>query len=255
MSKPQFKEKNIHIFIDSENFNPYLIKSILSEIKEWGNISSIKAFGNFNLSCLSPYEKILKDETIEKIALNPISKLKNGADIALTVEAMKTLDDKAPCTLVFLTSDSDYSYLIKELRSNKIEVIGIGEEKTNTLFQRVFNTFIYAEIFTENYYSKKKKDRRINNQSNKKLHSKLVEAVLKTRDAEGYSNVANIGIYLKKNYSFNVLNYGYKKLTDLLKSIDLFNIKQGEKIAYVSLRKDISEVEDIITLTKKEEIL
>jgi uncharacterized LabA/DUF88 family protein len=234
----QFKEKDFHIFIDSENFNPYLIKSILSEISGWGNISSIKAFGNFNLSCMSPYEKVLKDEAIEKIALSPISKLKNGADIALTVEAMKVLDTKTNSTLVFLTSDSDYSYLIKELVNNKIEVIGIGEEKTNKKFQIVFDTFIFAEIFAENYYSKKKVERRANTLHDEKLINKLCEAIANRRDTAGYANVSSIGCYLKENYSdFQVLNYGFKKITHLLKSFDIFDVKQKEKLAFVSIKE------------------
>lgn len=234
----QFDEKDFTIFIDAENFNPYLIKSIISEISDWGNISSIKAFGNFNLSCMSPYEKILRDKAIEKIDLNPISRLKNGADIALTVEAMKVLDSKTNSTLVFLTSDSDYSYLIKELVNNKIEVIGIGEEKTNKKFQKAFDTFIFAEIFAENYYSKKKLERRVNNLHDTKLINKLCEAISNNKDTTGYANVSSIGCYLKENYSdFQVLNYGFKKITHLLKSLDLFDVKQKEKLAFVSIKE------------------
>lgn len=236
MLNKQEKAKNIAIFIDSENVSPYYIKSILSEISKWGNIIVRNAYGSFFSPILLPWQKVIQEESLTARVTESLVYKKNSSDIALTVEAMDILYQNKPDMLVLVSSDSDYSALIKKFNCMGVETVGIGEEKTSKSFQFLYRTFIFLESFQQEYYCEQRKEKVLNNASDKELISLLKEAVLNTKDEKNWANIANVGNFLSKKYSFNSLNYGHKKLVDLFKSVDGFNIKYENTTAYISLK-------------------
>ncbi|HIC78474.1 MAG TPA: hypothetical protein EYP02_04755, partial [Sulfurovum sp.] len=64
----------------------------------------------------------------------------------------------------------------------------------------------------------------------------LRNAQEQTMDEYGWSNLATMGIYINNNSSFSPVNYGYKKLSNLLKSIDIFDIYMDEESKQMSVR-------------------
>jgi len=64
----------------------------------------------------------------------------------------------------------------------------------------------------------------------------LKNAQSQTMDEFGWSNLADMGAYISNNSSFSPVNYGYKKLSGLLKAIDIFDIYMDEKSKQMSVR-------------------
>jgi hypothetical protein len=62
----------------------------------------------------------------------------------------------------------------------------------------------------------------------------LRNAVEQTMDDYGWANLSEVGQYINNSTSFSPINYGYKKLSSLIKEIDLFDI------AYDDVRKQMS---------------
>jgi hypothetical protein len=44
-------------------------------------------------------------------------------------------------------------------------------------------------------------------------------------EEDGWSNLSKIGVYISNNSSFSPVNYGYQKLGDIIREIDLFDIE------------------------------
>jgi uncharacterized LabA/DUF88 family protein len=64
----------------------------------------------------------------------------------------------------------------------------------------------------------------------------LRTAVEQTMDEDGWANLADIGQYINNSTSFSPINFGYKKLSNLIDEIDLFDIYVDESTKQMSIR-------------------
>ena len=55
-------------------------------------------------------------------------------------------------------------------------------------------------------------------------------------DEDGWANLANIGQYINNSSSFSPVNYGYKKLSNLIDEIDLFDMYLDDESKIMSIR-------------------
>jgi OST-HTH/LOTUS domain len=56
----------------------------------------------------------------------------------------------------------------------------------------------------------------------------LRTAVEQNADEDGWSHLGRVGQYISDKTSFSPVNYGYKKLSDLIRVSDLFEIKMAD---------------------------
>jgi uncharacterized LabA/DUF88 family protein len=73
-----------------------------------------------------------------------------------------------------------------------------------------------------------------------KLVALLRSAVADTQDDSGWSELGQIGISLSNQAWFNPRNYGYAKLSGLIKAIDLFEVQRKDKTVFVRNRQKSS---------------
>ena len=64
-----------------------------------------------------------------------------------------------------------------------------------------------------------------NVKKDKKLQSFLINAVYQTSTDNDWSDLKDVGSYIKQNSSFAPINYGFNKLGDLIKEVDIFEIE------------------------------
>jgi hypothetical protein len=64
----------------------------------------------------------------------------------------------------------------------------------------------------------------------------LRTAVEHTMDDDGWANLSSIGQYINNSTSFSPVNYGYKKLSQLIDEIDLFDVYVDEKSKQMSIK-------------------
>jgi hypothetical protein len=118
------------------------------------------------------------------------------------------------------------------LREAGMTVFGIGEKKTPNPFIVSCDKFIYLEIL----YKKQEENPEISDssQQEKMKLDKITPVVIKLisstisdlEDEEGWAFLGEVGALLqKKQPNFDSRNYGFQKLTPLIKSINKFEIE------------------------------
>ena len=131
-----------------------------------------------------------------------------------------------------------------------MKVFGIGEKKTPEPFIVACDKFIYIEILkqqseksdSEFAESKAREENNIDKISPKVI--KLISSTISDlADDEGWAFLGDVGNLLqKKQPNFDSRNYGFQKLTPLIKSLKVFEIEQREstkgrfKLIYVKNR-------------------
>ncbi len=154
---------------------------------------------------------------------------KNATDSAMIIDAMDLLYSKSIDIFALMTSDSDFTPLVMRLLESGFPVYGFGDKKTPKPFVDSCSTFIYTNSLTHIEESThntqqptatcKSKLRQDTN-----LVRLLRNAVEQTSGDDDWANLSRVGKYASNNSSFSPVNYGYKKLGDLIKATDLFKI-------------------------------
>lgn len=138
----------IAVFFDADNVAAVHAPWILEELKAMGEIYIVKVFGDFSIR--KDWVEFAKENAIQAFHV-PAVKGKNGSDITLTVEVMKTLESRAVDLFALASSDSDFSALALAIKERGHKVIGFGEkDKTIERARKSFNVFIFLPESVEN---------------------------------------------------------------------------------------------------------
>lgn len=210
--------KKIALFIDCENISHKYIEKIIDELANYGEVHIRKAYGDWTNPNLKSWNEKLFDYSLEPMHQPPYSTTKNATDIKMTVDIMKTMCNNVNINYIALaTSDSDFTPLVTEIKSQAIEVIGFGEGKTSTILQKACSEFI--EVGTKKQF--------YNLENNTKLLNILKNAIRHTRDDDNFAYIAEIGSYLKNQNSITAKKYGnYKSWGELFRDLkSVFELK------------------------------
>jgi uncharacterized LabA/DUF88 family protein len=158
------------------------------------------------------------------------TKGKNATDSAMIIDAMDLLYSKSIDAFALMTSDSDFTPLVMRILESGLPVYGFGEKKTPQPFVDACSTFIYTENLIQ-----EKEDKTDNKSSEKKSRAELRKdtalvkllrtAVEQTSEDDDWAHMSKVGLYISNNSSFSPVNYGYKKLGDLIRASDLFHVE------------------------------
>jgi len=234
--------EHIALFIDSDNISHRALEGIINELSKYGVVNIRQAYGNWTKDNLKNWEDKLLEFAIKPIQQFDYSKNKNATDILMTIDAMDMLHTKQIDAFAFATSDSDFTPVVMRVQQEGIKVYGFGEKKTPKAFMVACSQFIFTENLmansttpnTEITQQSKKQSKDL--KSDKWLLNILKNAQSQTMDEFGWSNLADMGAYISNNSSFSPVNYGYKKLSGLLRAIDIFDIYMDEKSKQMSVR-------------------
>ncbi|WP_265937487.1 NYN domain-containing protein [Marinobacter orientalis] len=146
-----------------------------------------------------------------------------------------------------MTSDSDFTPLVMRILEAGLPVFGFGERKTPMPFVNACSQFTYTANLRE---EPEQPDETVNGgrpepseetkwdrnqlRGDTVLVRTLRTAVAQTADDDGWAHPGRVGQYISNNSSFSPVNYGYKKLSDLIRASDLFEISMRDKnVLYV----------------------
>jgi uncharacterized protein (TIGR00288 family) len=238
-------EDHIALFIDCDNISHRSIEGIINELSKYGVVNIRQAYGNWTKDNLKNWEDKLLEFAIKPIQQFDYSKNKNATDILMTIDAIDLLHTKDIDAFAFATSDSDFTPVVMRVQAEGIKVFGFGEKKTPKPFMAACSQFIFteklmsnaipvsdAEVLTQEPKRKTGKEMRADTW----LVNVLRNAVDHTMDEYGWANLSDIGQYINNSTSFSPINYGYKKLSNLIKEIDLFDIAIDEYSKQMSIR-------------------
>lgn len=241
------QDHKIALLIDCDNVSHKSIEGVIDELSKYGKVNIRNAYGNWKSDSLKGWEEKLHPHAIKPIQQFAYTKGKNATDAAMIIDAMDILYTQKIDAFALMTSDSDFTPLVMRILSNGISVYGFGEKKTPSPFVKACSQF----IFTENLEGLGEEDVVLNDKGNIKksrnelrgdagLVKLLRNAVEQCAGEDGWSHLGRVGQYISNNTSFSPINFGYKKLGDLIRVSDLFEIqmRNDNSVMYI---KDTSK--------------
>ena len=245
------KDIRLAVLIDADNVPYSNVKGVMEEITKYGTPTFKRIYGDWTKPTVSGWKNVLLENAITPIQQYSYTSGKNSSDSALIIDAMDILYSGKVDGFCIISSDSDFTRLATRLREAGMKVFGIGQKKTPNPFIVACDKFIYMEIIpvfgaeTEEVNPTKTKS---SNPKPKALVDKLNRETLKSiastindlADENGWAFLGDVGnLILKKQPNFDPRNYGFQKLTPLIKSAPQFEIdkretdKAGIKLVYI----------------------
>ena len=227
---------NLAVLIDGDNIPAAYVKEMMEEIAKYGNPTIKRIYGDWTNPKLTKWKNVLLENAITPIQQYGYTKGKNATDSAMIIDAMDILYSEKVDGFCLVSSDSDFTRLATRLREAGMNVIGIGEKKTPEPFIVACDKFIYIEILK--YQSEESESESTESKSETKdevdkITPKIVKLISSTitdlADDDGWAFLGDVGNLLqKKQPNFDSRNYGFQKLTPLIKSIHKFDIDKRE---------------------------
>ncbi len=222
-------DKKLAVLIDADNAPADIIDRLLEEIAKYGIASVKRIYGDWSHG-LNKWKAALLPHAIVPVQQFAYTKGKNATDMALVIDAMDLLYSGNFDGFCLVSSDSDFTRLASRLRESGLTVYGFGEKKTPEAFRKACDKFVYTEIFRPEKPSSgthknggKTKPSADNGGSETDALKLIKRAVRENADDLGWANLGPIGSYINKtNPDFDPRLYGFAKLSELIKSFDIF---------------------------------
>jgi uncharacterized LabA/DUF88 family protein len=225
---------NLAVLIDGDNIPSAHVKEMMEEIAKYGNPTIKRIYGDWTSPHLSKWKNLLLQNAITPIQQYAYTTGKNATDSAMIIDAMDILYSEKVSGFCLVSSDSDFTKLATRLREAGMQVIGIGEKKTPNPFIVACDKFIYIEIIRKQTEKKENISQKDTiKDSIDKITPKVINLISTTisdlSDEDGWAFLGDVGSLLqKKQPNFDSRNYGFDKLTPLIKSIGKFELEQRE---------------------------
>ena len=224
--------KRIALLIDCDNVSHTAIEGVLEELAKHGTVNVRHAHGDWNSPSLSGWADKLHPHAIRPMQQFAYTKGKNATDSAMIIDAMDLLYSGNVDAFALMTSDSDFTPLVLRILENGFPVYGFGQKKTPTPFVDSCSPFIYIENLVGAGEDKAASGSTPARKSRAKLRQDallvrmLRTAVEQASDDDGWANMGMVASYISNNNSsFSSINYGYKKISDLIRTTELFEIE------------------------------
>ena len=243
----ELSDKKFAVLIDADNISHRKIKDILDEIANYGTPTIKRIYGDFTDPKFAAWKSVLLENSITPIQQYAYTTGKNATDSALIIDAMDILHKESVNGFCIVSSDSDYTRLASRIRESGREVLGFGEKKTPKPFIKSCDKFIYVEILGQTppekaAPAKKKADAKRSAGAEAPVGPAAETAGEKKpspdADDSGWASLGDVGSVLsKKMPDFDPRNYGYKKLSLLVRALsDAVDMKTEQQRVYVRNR-------------------
>jgi NYN domain/OST-HTH/LOTUS domain len=244
------KDLRLAVLIDADNVPHRLINGILEEIAKYGVPTFKRIYADWTKPHVSGWKTVLLDHAITPVQQYSYTTGKNSSDSALIIDAMDILYTGRVDGFCVVSSDSDFTRLATRLREAGMKVFGMGEQKTPSPFRAACDKFIYIEILEPPEAGTKQikqsdqgKKEKVISKTDKNLVNLVRSSINDIADENGWAFLGDLGnMLLKKRPDFDSRNYGFEKLLQLIKSLELFEIDEREsgrkniKLVYIRVK-------------------
>lgn len=218
------------VLIDADNVSPAGIGAVLAEIASLGTASVKRIYGDWTKPNLKGWKSAASEHVIQPIQQFANTVGKNATDSALIIDAMDLLYTGRFHGFCIVSSDSDFTRLAARIREEGVTVYGFGERKTPEAFRNACDSFTYLEVIEKAEDESASETSQRTPTSTLRMDTKLVSvlraSVAAASDDDGWANLAHVGsVIRKKQPDFDSRNWGYAKLSDLVRATELFTVK------------------------------
>lgn len=231
--------QNIALLIDADNTTPKGIDPVLTVMAELGQVNIKRAYGNFAKNNLANWDKITHTYGIRPQQQFDLTAGKNATDMAMTIDAIDLLYQGKVDGFGIMSSDSDFTPLVTRLRQDGLIVYGFGStSKTPAAFKSACTRFIDIDALIKGASDESEGDKPRSGQAKSKIDDELVDLLATAwkaakRDEDGYASLSEVGNIAGNRSSFDVRNFGFKRLSDLFQSIDQFKVERRDNHLFV----------------------
>lgn len=258
-------EKKYALLIDADNISPKYIGAILKEGKAFGNVSVRRIYGDWTENEKNSWKKCLLENSMTPIQQYSYTTGKNASDSAMIIDAMDILYTLQVDGFILASSDSDFTKLAVRLREAGKHVVGMGESKTPYPFVKACDQFKTLDVLFGRVIEEEAKERegytvqaevvekkaapagkeqgsRMNSRHEEEVRgtdpispitdlqeikNAIITLLNENSDEDGWMFLGEIGNMLIKLYpDFDSRNYGYGRLSHLLKDFKEFEIRR-----------------------------
>lgn len=268
--------KKFAVLIDADNSSISAISSVLEEVAKYGIASVKRIYGDWSNDNLKSWREVLLPHAITPVQQFAYTKGKDATDMILIIDAMDLLYAGALDGFCIVSSDSDFTPLASRIRENGLSVYGFGKKKTPEAFKKACDKFIYVENLMPDTELKHIEEEYLSEPADKKSTAALktveqkaftqskehaspetvdratlnliYKAVKDNSDDSGWAYLGLVGGYINAvKPDFDTRNYGFDKLSSLVKALGIFETKMNGSQMY--LRK--SSFSTFIRLVQK----
>lgn len=224
--------KNIALLIDADNTTPAGIDPVLTVLAELGQVNIRRAYGNWAKRNLASWSKLTNHYGIRPQQQFDLTKGKNATDMAMTIDAIDLLYQGKVDGFGIMSSDSDFTPLVTRLRQDGLQVYGFGSAKAPEAFKTACSRFIDIDALIR----KSRADETRNDGAAKSasavpapIDQELIDLLGKAwkaakRDEDGFARLGEVGQIAGNRSSFDVRNYGFERLIELMRSLAQFEV-------------------------------
>jgi hypothetical protein len=162
-----------------------------------------------------------------------VVKGKSATDMRMTIDAMDLLYRGNVDGFGIMSSDSDFLPLAQRIREDGLQVYGFGTAKTPLSFQQACSRFFDVGALASDEEEDLLEQPRAG-EGQRPVDPELLQVLgaaykASKRDDEGYTPLSELGQRAKAVSSFAARNYGFTRLSDLIKAVPNFEVKTGEE--------------------------
>lgn len=223
-------EQNIALLIDADNASPDHLDEVLLVLGELGTINIRRAYGNWAKASLKGWGELTGMHSILPVQQFDVVKGKSATDMRMVIEAMDLLFGGRVDGFGIMSSDSDFLPLAMRIKQDGLPVYGFGTAKTPISFQQACSRFYDVAALASGKEEALEPPPAAKGQ--REVDAELLQVLgaafkASKRDEEGYASLAELGQRAKAVSSFAVRNYGFTRLSDLIKAVPNFDVKAG----------------------------
>jgi uncharacterized protein (TIGR00288 family) len=224
-------DANIALLIDADNASPDHLDAVLLVLGELGTINIRRAYGNWSKTSLKGWGTLTGEHSILPMQQFDVTKGKSATDMRMTIDAMDLLYRGNVDGFGIMSSDSDFLPLAQRIREEGLPVYGFGTTKTPASFRQACTRFF--DVAALDLDDQDALDQPEPSKGQRPIDAELLKVLgaafkASKRDGDGYAPLAELGQRAKAVSSFAVRNYGYTRLSDLIRAVPNFDVKTGE---------------------------
>jgi len=260
--------RNVALLIDADNASAATLDPVLTVLAELGTVNIRRVYGNWSKPELKSWRDMTVKHGIEPQQQFDLTKGKNATDMKMTIDAMDLLFRGKIEGFGIMSSDSDFMPLAMRIRQEGIPVYGFGTSRAPEAFRRACTRFIDVNAISAPVeepgvappppvatpaptppVAGTRTAAPVNNVAvpiaeslpppiaaarpklpvDDELLQLLIDAYdASKRDEKGYVSLTAMGQLAANRSSFDVRNYGYKRLSDLIESVSNFKLERRE---------------------------
>jgi uncharacterized protein (TIGR00288 family) len=232
------RDDNIALLIDADNASHEQFDQVLLVLGELGGINIRRAYGNWQKPALRGWGDLSTRHSIVPVQQFDVVKGKSATDMRMIIDAMDLLYRGNVDGFGIMSSDSDFLPLVQRIRENGLPVYGFGTAKTPISFQnsctRFFDVVALALGSQAGDAPAPVTSGPVGTRPAKPaVDPELIDVLVNAwnaskRDEDNFASLSEVGQRAKAVTSFSVRNYGFSRLTDLMRSLPGFQVKSRE---------------------------